>query len=107
MALQRRPTQRGRTRGCLGHVSEAALAVTAGKPKTINTSGSAMRSFCPDYGSGLFDRNATVLPGIVDVQSSTLDDLDALLPTAQVQTAERLRWMTRIQELPEFERYPG
>ena len=66
-----------------------------------------MRSFCPDCGSGLFYRNAAVLPGIVDVQSSTLDDPDSLPPTAQVQTAERLGWMTRIHALPEFERYPG
>ena len=86
---------------------EAALAVTTGKPKTINSSGSAMRSFCPDCRSGLFYRNAAVLPGIVDVQSSTLDDPDSLPPTAQIQTAERLGWMTRINELPEFERYPG
>ena len=85
---------------------EAALTLTRGQPKTINSSGSAMRSFCPDCGSGLFYRNAAVLPGLVDVQSSTLDQPDALPPTVQVQTAERLGWMKQIHELPEFERYP-
>ena len=85
---------------------EAALSVTRGQPKTINSSGTAMRSFCPDCGSGLFYRNAAVLPGLVDIQSATLDDPDALPPKMQIQTAERLAWMTHLGELPGFERYP-
>ncbi len=86
---------------------EARLTVTAGQPKTINSSGTAMRSFCPDCGTGLFYRNAVNLPGIVDVQTATLDDPDALAPTLQIQVAERLGWMAHMQELPAFERFPG
>ena len=86
---------------------EAAQSVTQGAPKTISSSGTAMRSFCPDCGTGLFYRNAPMLPGIVDVQSSTLDDPEALPPTVQIQTAERLDWMTHLSELAEFERFPG
>lgn len=86
---------------------EAALMVSKGQPKTINSSGTAMRSFCADCGSGLFYRNAAVLPGIVDVQSATLDDPEALPPTVQIQTAERINWMRHAHELPEVERYPG
>ncbi|MFO7704117.1 MAG: GFA family protein [Halopseudomonas sp.] len=86
---------------------EAALTLTQGQPKTINSSGTAMRSFCADCGSGLFYRNAAVLPGIVDVQSATLDDPDALSPTVQIQTAERLSWMQHVHELPEFKRFPA
>lgn len=86
---------------------EARLTVTAGQPKTINSSGTAMRSFCPDCGTGLFYRNAVNLPGIVDVQTATLDDPDALAPTLQIQVAERLGWMAHMQELPVFERFPG
>jgi hypothetical protein len=86
---------------------ESALTVTKGQPKTINSSGTAMRSFCADCGSGLFYRNAVVLPGIVDVQSATLDDPEALPPMVQIQTAERLNWMKQIHALPEFERYPS
>ncbi len=86
---------------------EASLTVTAGQPKTINSSGTAMRSFCPDCGTGLFYRNAVNLPGIVDVQTATLDDPDALAPTLQIQVAERLGWMAHMQELPAFERFPG
>lgn len=86
---------------------ESALTVTKGSPKTINSSGTAMRSFCAECGSGLFYRNAAILPGLVDVQTGTLDDPDALPPTMQIQVAERLGWMRHVHELPEFERYPG
>lgn len=84
---------------------ETALIVTKGTLKTINSSATAMRSFCADCGSGLFYRNAVVLPGFVDVQCSTLDDPDALPPTVQIQTAERLRWVKGMLALPEFQRY--
>jgi hypothetical protein len=86
---------------------EAALVLTKGHPKTINSSGTAMRSFCGDCGSGLFYRNAVVLPELVDVQTSTLDDPDVLPPTLQVQVAERLTWMKHVHELPGLERYPA
>ena len=86
---------------------ETALTVTRGQPKTINSSGTAMRSFCSDCGTGLFYRNAAILPGIVDIQSATLDDPEALPPAVQIQTAERLRWMTQLHALPEFERFPA
>jgi hypothetical protein len=86
--------------------AEGALTVTSGAPKTINSSGTAMRTFCPDCGSGLFYRNAAILPGMVDVQSATLDNPEALVPAIQIQTAERLAWMTRLGQLPEYERFP-
>ena len=86
---------------------ESSLVVTNGQPKTINSSGAAMRSFCAACGSGLFYRNAENLPGIVDVQTSTLDDPDELPPELQVQVAERLQWMRHIHELAEVERFPG
>ena len=86
---------------------EAALTLTQGEPKTINSSGTAMRSFCSDCGSGLFYRNEDILPGIVDVQTATLDDPEALPPEIQIQTVERMGWIKHIHELPEFERFPG
>lgn len=88
-------------------VPEDRLTITKGTPRTINSSAAAMRSFCPDCGTGLFYRNQTLLPGIVDVQAATLDDPEALPPTIQVQTAERLGWTQRLHELPAFERFPG
>lgn len=86
---------------------EVALALTRGEPRTINSSGAAMRSFCADCGSGLFYRNAEHLPGIVDVQVATLDDPEALPPRVQIQVAERLGWMATAHALPAFERFPG
>lgn len=66
-----------------------------------------MRSFCPECGTGLFYRNAENLPGLVDVQVSTLDNPDALPPTVQVQTAERQSWVPHLGALTAYERYPS
>ena len=87
--------------------AEDEFKVTQGSPRTFNSSGTAMRSFCPDCGSGLYYTNAEYLPGIVDIQSATLDDPDALPAGAQIQTAERIGWMETAHTLPAFERYPG
>jgi hypothetical protein len=48
-----------------------------------------------------------VFPDAVDIQTCTLDDPDAVAPHAQIQTAERVGWMTRLDAMPAFERYPG
>ncbi|MEQ1548201.1 MAG: GFA family protein [Chakrabartia sp.] len=87
--------------------AEDELTLTKGSPKTFNSSGSAMRSFCGDCGTGLFYRNEEFLPGIVDIQSATLDDPSALPAGAHIQTAERIDWMATAHELPVFERFPG
>lgn len=87
--------------------AEADFAVTQGEPVTYNSSGAAMRSFCGRCGTGLFYRNAGYLPGIVDIQSATLDEPEQLPPGAHIQVAERLDWMATAHELPAFERYPG
>lgn len=87
--------------------AEEDFALTAGTPRTHNSSGASMRSFCPDCGTGLFFRNADYLPGVVDIQSVTLDDPDELPPQAHIQVADRLGWMKTQDSLPEFDRYPG
>jgi hypothetical protein len=87
--------------------SEDALTLTRGQPITFNSSGAAMRSFCGTCGSGLFYRNADMLPGIVDIQSVTLDDPEALPPAVHIQVAEQLHWMDDVDSLPRFERFPG
>ena len=56
--------------------------------------------------TGLFYTNDAMLPGLVDVQSATLDEPDELPAQAHIQTAERLGWMAEAHRLPEFERYP-
>jgi hypothetical protein len=85
---------------------EGQLRVTKGTPKTYRSSENGRRQFCPDCGSGLFYTNAVVLPGIVDVQSGTYDNPDAVPARIHIQTAERIGWMAKAHELPSFERYP-
>ena len=86
---------------------EAQVKVTKGVLKTINSSGAAIRSFCGECGSGIFYRNAEILPGVVEVQSATLNDPGLLPPTMQIQTAERISWMKHLDALPAYERFPG
>ena len=51
--------------------------------------------------------NAEMLPGITDIQTATLDDVESFAPGVQIQTADRIEWMETAHELPQFERYPG
>mgnify|MGYP004524840433 CR=1 FL=1 len=83
-----------------------ALKVT-GEPVVYASSEHGRRQFCGCCGTSLFYVSEAVLPGMVDIQSGTLDDPEALPPGAQIQVAERLSWMARLDELPEFDRYPG
>jgi hypothetical protein len=64
------------------------------------------REFCADCGTGLFYANAQVLPGLIDVQSATLDDPGIVPARAHIQAAERIAWVAHLHELPVFERYP-
>ena len=73
----------------------------------FNSSGSAIRSFCPRCGTGLTYRNTEMLPGIVDIQSATLDDPTVFPLQCHIQTAERIDWMEGAHTLPAFERFPG
>jgi len=82
------------------------LEVT-GEVATYASSEHGRRQFCGACGTGLFYINDVALPGLVDIQTATLDDPEALPPGAQIQTAERLQWIGRIGELPAFERFPG
>ncbi len=86
--------------------AEADFALTRGEPVTYNSSGSALRSFCGRCGTGLFYRNAEFLPGLVEIQSATLDEPERAPPGAHIQMAERLGWMATAHELPVFERFP-
>ncbi len=83
------------------------LKVTKGETRTVNSSGDAFRQFCPTCGTGLFYVNETFLPGLVDVQSMTLDDPSAFPPEAQVQVAERPAWAANLHGIQAFARYPG
>jgi hypothetical protein len=86
--------------------AEDAVKVTQGEPKVYASSEHGRRHFCPNCGTGLFYVNASVMPGIIDIQSATYDDPDAVPPMVQIQVADRISWMERAHELPAFDRYP-
>lgn len=84
----------------------SALKLLKGSPRTYESSQHGRRRFCADCGTGLFYENANMLPGLIDIQSATYDDPDAVPAQAHIQVAERIRWMERAHELPVFERFP-
>lgn len=86
--------------------TEGALTVVKGTPKVYASSPQGRRHFCGDCGTGLFYYNADALPGIVDIQSATYDQPEAVPARAHIQVAERIPWMAEAHRLPQFERFP-
>lgn len=84
----------------------AALEIVSGTTKIYASSENGRRHFCPDCGTGLFYTNDKMLPGIIDIQSATYDDPEAIPARLHIQIAERIGWMERAHELPMFERFP-
>jgi hypothetical protein len=83
-----------------------AVKVTKGEAKVYESSKYGRRHFCSECGTGLFYTNAEILPDIIDIQSGTYDDPEAVPARALIQVADRISWMERAHELPAFERYP-
>lgn len=88
-----------------GLVAEDAIRIE-GDPRSYRSSEHGERLFCGTCGAGLFYRNAQIFPGMIDVQTATLDDPGAVPVQAQIQTAERIGWMEGLDALPDFARYP-
>lgn len=84
----------------------AAVKLTKGEPKVYASSAHGRRHFCADCGTGVFYANEAILPGIIDIQSATMDEPERLPPRAHIQVAERIGWMEDAHALPAFERYP-
>ncbi len=79
-----------------------------GEPKIYSSSEGGRRSFCGSCGTGLFFTNALLKQmGMMQVRIATLDEPDAITRQIQVQTAERVKWMTSAHELPSCERFPS
>lgn len=91
--------------GWMAFASEQ-VRVTHGAPATYAGKNGARRQFCPTCGTGLFYTNAEMLPGITDIQSATLDTAANEVPQAQIQLADRLPWIDRLDTLTRFERFP-
>jgi len=79
----------------------------AGETRAWHSSETATREFCVKCGTGLFYRNPVALPGIVDIQSGTMDDPEAFPPGAHIMVKHRLGWTREMDKLPAFESYPG
>jgi len=77
-----------------------------GAPSIYASSEHGRRHFCGTCGTSLFYTNDAIFPGQIDIQSATFDDPGMLTLQCQVQTAERIGWMERLDDLPAFERYP-
>lgn len=101
-------------RGCAGAPAVAWTAIKRddfsireGKAALYRSSPDAERWFCGACGTGLYYINEHVLPGLVDVQTATLDDPEAFPPQLHVQVADALGWEAELDGLPRFDRYPG
>lgn len=84
----------------------AAVTVIKGTPAIYQSSRDGRRHFCAACGTGLFYVNDVVLPGIIDIQSATYDDPNAVPARVHIQVAERIPWMEHAHTLPAFERFP-
>ena len=85
---------------------QAAVRITKGTPTVYKSSPHGRRQFCASCGTGLLYSNAEMLPGLIDVQSATYDEPEAVPARAHIQVAERIGWMERAHELPQYHRYP-
>ena len=85
---------------------DGQIVITKGSTKTYKSSAHGRREFCCDCGTGLFYKNAEILPGIIDIQTATLDEPDKLPARSQIQVAERISWIAEAHKLPVFDRYP-
>jgi len=86
---------------------EDKVRLTKGATTTYAGTGGARRQFCAVCGTGVFYSNADMLPGLVDIQSATLDDAGDDAPGVQIQCADRLPWFEGLSGLPAFDRYPA
>lgn len=85
---------------------DAQLVIT-GEPARYASSEHGERLFCIQCGTSLFYRNQAVFPNQTDIQTGTLDDPDQLPAQAQIQLAERISWVAKLDDLPGFDRFPG
>lgn len=100
-------------RRCAGSAGVAWIGVEAkgftierGEPAVYRSSEDVERYFCGSCGTGLWYLNERMLPGVVDIQTATLDEPEAYPPQSHVQVADMLAWEDRLAELPRFARFP-
>jgi hypothetical protein len=85
---------------------ESAVTIS-GQPSLYQSSGNVTRQFCALCGTGLFYTNPVIFPGMIDIQTATLDDQSIFPPAIHVQYAEAAPWMEGAGAMPKIDRYPG
>ena len=106
MSLRRLPPVKRRAYGWLALFDDADLTIS-GEVTVYPSSEDGERLFCPKCGTSLFYRNQAIFPGQTDIQTATLDDPEQLPAQAQIQLAERISWVARLDDVPGFDRFPG
>lgn len=100
---------------CRRHAGAPAVAWASVKADSVKITGDVTiyassehgrRHFCPKCGSGLFYTNDADANAMIDVQSATLDNPDAIPLAAQVQLSNRIGWMAHLDEIPGFSGFP-
>ena len=79
-------------------VPTAALLMEDGEPRVYRSSDKVERGFCPACGTTLTYRHLDYAD-YVDIATATLDDAQALPPTDQIWTVDRLPYMEDVDGL--------
>lgn len=83
---------------------ETDLAIVAGSLSIHQSSPGVERGFCGLCGTSLTYRRAD-RSGLFDVTTASLDDPDALPPSKEIWTDERLSWVVPDENRPQFEQF--
>lgn len=83
---------------------ENRVTITRGKAAIHESSPGVERGFCSACGTSLtyWRQNR---PGFFDFTTVSLDDPDALPPSKEIWTCQRLAWAKGVPELPQFEEF--
>lgn len=84
---------------------ETAVTIS-GEPAEYRSSADVIRRFCGTCGTSLFYTNPVIFPGMVDIQTATLDDQGQFPPAIHIQYAAAAPWMDACLGLPKFAHYP-
>ena len=79
-------------------------AIVSGEVAIHESSPGVERGFCRRCGTSLTYTRAN-RPGFFDVTTASLDDPDALPPTKEIWTRERLSWLPGNPDLPQFDEF--
>jgi len=87
-------------------LSRDEFSLTSGALKTVAGKEGAERLFCENCGTGIAYKNANILPGMIDIQTATLDQPEAYIPEMNIQLAEQISWEKVAHKMPGFDRFP-